>query len=1169
MCYNYQIRVKCCDDYSHCIKTTPSQPATTSAFITTTAPVTTGPHVTTTTSEIRTTEKISPSVPSTTEQPITSHPPTTISKISTSVPGTTQPHVTTPAPGVTTGKVSTSVPSTTEHPTSSPHPATTTSLATSSVPGTTQVHVTTPAPAVTTGKVSTSVPSTTEPPLTLSPPVTTISQVSTTVQPATSAIPATTGAHVTTGKVSTSPSGTTAEEITTAHPATTTQQITTIPQGTTAAPVTTSLPGKTTVTVPSSTVCQPKCRWTTWFDENFPSSEIESGDIETFDKIIASGKTICNRPEDIQDIECRADVYPDVSISEIGQIVKCDVRSGLVCENEDQEGEFKMCYNYQIRVKCCDDYSHCIKTTPSQPATTSAFITTTAPVTTGPHVTTTTSEIRTTEKISPSAPSTTEQPITSHPPTTISKITTSVPGTTQPHVTTPASGVTTGKVSTSAPSTTEQPTSSPHPATTTSLATTSVPGTTQVHVTTPAPAVTTGKVSTSVPSTTEPPLTLSPPVTTISQVSTTVQPASSAIPATTGAHVTTGKVSTSPSGTTAEEITTAQPATTTQQITTIQQGTTAAPGTTGAYMTSSPGTTVSTITVTPLQVTTSFETTTERIITPMTSFATTTPCFCQFNNTIYSPGETIYNKTDSAGCVFFAICGKTCQPERFQGGCPPTVVPSISTSAGTTSSVPTPAPSSAPTVISTSVSSSTIPPTSRASSTFIPPTTSIPTDGCFNVEPPRMVNETWEFTRCANATCLGNNYTVITSVQCATVENITCESGLKPKKIYDDDGCCYHFECESCIGPDGKSRMPGETWKSNCQECSCDMSTVTVKCKPIECKQQQQETCEKEGFELVSELTPDDPCCSELVCRCNPRLCNNTVRKCDPGYTLTSVLSVGDCCATLICVPDNVCVVNSTVYQPGVSIPTSKESCEKCGCSYEMDPKTKLNLVTCKLITCETECPLGFEYRMKAGQCCGECVQVACVMKLEDNTTQVIQPGGSWHAPDTNCSSYSCDNVEDQLVLVSKKRVCTFIEPKDCEFGIIVMSEDGCCEICIPEQVACRVEKSSTVLKHGECVATVDLAFCEGVCNSSSKYSDVTSMMEKECTCCQELKISKREVQLTCPDGSSIGYSYIYVDECGCKGTVCVPEEGTQKSSQQSDQQGMIRRRRSSRWMKK
>ncbi|XP_030058318.1 mucin-5AC [Microcaecilia unicolor] len=676
MCYNYQIRVKCCDDYSHCIKTTPSQPATTSAFITTTAPVTTGPHVTTTTSEIRTTEKISPSAPSTTEQPITSQPPTTISKITTSVPGTTQPHVTTPAPGVTTGKVSTSAPSTTEQPTSSPHPATTTSLATTSVPGTTQVHVTTPAPAVTTGKVSTSapssteqptsislpstttsqattsvpgsapvhvstpapgvttgkvstsapstteqptssshpatttslattsvpgttqvhvttpapaittgkvstsVPSTTELPLTLSPPVTTISQVSTTVQPASSAIPATTGAHVTTGKVNTSPSGTTAEEITTAQPATTTQQITTIPQGTTAAPVTTSLPGKTTVTVPSSTVCQPKCRWTTWFDENFPSSEIESGDIETFDKIIASGKTICNRPEDIRDIECRADVYPDVSISEIGQIVKCDVTSGLVCENEDQEGEFKMCYNYQIRVKCCDDYSHCIKTTPSQPATTSAFITTTAPVTTGPHVTTTTSEIRTTEKISPSVPSTTEQPITSHPPTTISKITTSVPGTTQPHVTTPAPGVTTDKVSTSAPSTTEHPTSSPHPATTTSLATTSVPGTTQVHVTTPAPAITTGKVSTSVPSTTELPLTLSPPVTTISQVSTTVQPATSAIPATTGAHVTTSKVSTSPSGTTAEEITTAQPATTTQQITTIPQGTTAAPVTT-------------------------------------------------------------------------------------------------------------------------------------------------------------------------------------------------------------------------------------------------------------------------------------------------------------------------------------------------------------------------------------------------------------------------------------------------------------------------------------------------------------------------------------------------------------------------------------------------------------
>nr|XP_020826505.1 mucin-5B [Phascolarctos cinereus] len=113
------------------------------------------------------------------------------------------------------------------------------------------------------------------------------------------------------------------------------------------------------VTTLVSTPCQPKCEWTEWFDMDFPVSGISGGDIETYDNIRKAGGTICQQP---QKLECRAENYPEVSIDQIGQILQCSLKFGLICRNEDQKGTFNMCFNYNIRVLCCDDYTHCPST---------------------------------------------------------------------------------------------------------------------------------------------------------------------------------------------------------------------------------------------------------------------------------------------------------------------------------------------------------------------------------------------------------------------------------------------------------------------------------------------------------------------------------------------------------------------------------------------------------------------------------------------------------------------------------------------------------------------------------------------------------------------------------------------------------------------------------------
>lgn len=44
-----------------------------------------------------------------------------------------------------------------------------------------------------------------------------------------------------------------------------------------------------------------------------------------------------------------------------------------------------------------------------------------------------------------------------------------------------------------------------------------------------------------------------------------------------------------------------------------------------------------------------------------------------------STGDVIYNKTDGAGCQFYATCNQNCELDRFQGACPSSSPPVPST----------------------------------------------------------------------------------------------------------------------------------------------------------------------------------------------------------------------------------------------------------------------------------------------------------------------------------------------------------------------------------------------------------------------------------------------------------------------------------------------------------
>ena len=128
--------------------------------------------------------------------------------------------------------------------------------------------------------------------------------------------------------------------------------------------------------------CQPQCRWTKWFDVDFPSPGPHGGDADTLGNIVRRGGKICRRPEYITRLECRVESHPEVSIETLGRVVECNISKDLMCRNRDQSGEVGMC-NYEVRVLCCEPPERCPHTSvtpyakPSSPPEPTSVVSTT------------------------------------------------------------------------------------------------------------------------------------------------------------------------------------------------------------------------------------------------------------------------------------------------------------------------------------------------------------------------------------------------------------------------------------------------------------------------------------------------------------------------------------------------------------------------------------------------------------------------------------------------------------------------------------------------------------------------------------------------------------------------------------------------------------------------
>ncbi|XP_051001071.1 mucin-5B [Acomys russatus] len=331
-------------------------------------------------------------------------------------------------------------------------------------------------------------------------------------------------------------------------------------------------------------------------------------------------------------------------------------------------------------------------------------------------------------------------------------------------------------------------------------------------------------------------------------------------------------------------------------------------------------------------------------------------------------------------------------------------------------------------------------------------------------------------------------------------------------------------ECP-CVGPDGLPKFPGEHWISNCQACVCDPSSVSVQCEPVKCENQDGlPQCTEAGFVTVTRPSADNPCCPETVCVCNVTTCPESLPKCDPGHELIHTRENGSCCPSSSCRP-KLCTYNDTIYGVGAIFP-GDAPCQMCTCSSEGDEEPK---VECRQILCNSVCSQGFKYTLVPEQCCGECVQDACLTP----EGLAVQPNETWVNSHTdNCTVYHCRTENGTYVLTPSPTPCPDVS--NCRG---TLRKTGCCYSCEKEDSrTCQVHVNTTILRHKGCETevAVNITFCEGSCSGMSKYSMEAQAMEHQCSCCQESKVHDVAVTMHCPNGTVIQHIYAHIDECSC-----------------------------------
>nr|XP_023510678.1 LOW QUALITY PROTEIN: mucin-2 [Equus caballus] len=399
---------------------------------------------------------------------------------------------------------------------------------------------------------------------------------------------------------------------------------------------------------------------------------------------------------------------------------------------------------------------------------------------------------------------------------------------------------------------------------------------------------------------------------------------------------------------------------------------------------------------------------------------------------------------------------------------------------------------------------------------------------------------------------------------CGPAEEPTCGSSSSPRKDTGlVEGCfcpegttsyapgfdvCVEF-C-GCVGPDDVPRKFGERFEFDCKDCVCLEGGRGIICQPRKCSQKPLPECKEDGTYLVTEVNPDDTCCTITSCKCNASLCREKPPECSLGFELKSEMLPGRCCPLYSCVPKNVCVVGNAEYQPGSPVYSSK--CQDCVCTGSRNSTTQLNVISCTHVPCSTSCSPGYGLVEAPGECCMKCEQTHCIIN-QPSGQYILKPGDRKRDPTNNCTFFSCMKTNNQFISSISNITCPEFDASACLPGSITLMPNGCCRKCIlrnETRIPCSTIPVTKEISHAGCSKLVTMNYCSGSCGTFAMYSAEAQALDHRCTCCKEGRTSQRKVVLDCPRGGSLDYTYTHIESCLCQDTMCelLPPQGSTPS---------------------
>ncbi|KAK3857259.1 hypothetical protein Pcinc_036476, partial [Petrolisthes cinctipes] len=377
---------------------------------------------------------------------------------------------------------------------------------------------------------------------------------------------------------------------------------------------------------------------------------------------------------------------------------------------------------------------------------------------------------------------------------------------------------------------------------------------------------------------------------------------------------------------------------------------------------------------------------------------------------------------------------------------------------------------------------------------------------------------------------------------------IPAERQLKPgeKWVLDSNGCCERYTA-SCTGACPEVSCPlyytleEQPLRSNecCPETHCVPPTDA-------CIYEHKYYIDSDGFEQP--LPPADASVKKLYSvnetwedgLCHTCLCvsdkgednNNNVAQCsqqtcpllsnhpDHGqYRLESSQVPGICCPEII---RTACIDDYEEIEVGETLEDPFNGCRSVECVRSSDKHVEKRE---KVFSCDEECPAGWEYEPSAlypQQCCGQCVQVACVVEGE-----VKAVGETWMSDD-QCTTYTCSRDNKNQIQVQAVEVqCS--TPSDEEVQLYSFETTTTPGQCCPTYTRTACLLGDITIPAGESIQDPQDT-CTTISCRTGEDGNVTRR-ERETTC-----------DMQCDQGSSYVPAGLESNECcgKCVKTHCV-----------------------------